>query len=176
MNFVENLVAATSAIASEYFQLPIIGKEDPIYRERVYCYELYHQLRQNWPREGGYLLNAEVDKSGHPVVQGEGVTNTKPDFLVHCPGSMDNVLVMEVKPVNATLDGIRKDFRTLIGYLDYVGYQEAYLLFYGEIDREELSQRLRLAAVEKGILEGFPRIKFYHHPKVYTPAYQFQIL
>jgi len=33
---------ATAAIGREYFLLPIHGA-DPVYRERVYCYELYHQ-------------------------------------------------------------------------------------------------------------------------------------
>lgn len=43
--FVKILRKATANIPPEYFQLPIAGREDPIYRERVYCYELYHQMR-----------------------------------------------------------------------------------------------------------------------------------
>ena len=34
---------ATAAIDAMYFQLPVDGG-DPVYRERVYCYELYHQM------------------------------------------------------------------------------------------------------------------------------------
>jgi len=41
---------ATAAIPPEYFLLPIHGA-DPVYRERVYCYELYHQMRGLWPAE-----------------------------------------------------------------------------------------------------------------------------
>lgn len=38
----------TVAIADPCFQLPIAGEENPIYRERAYCYELYQQLRMCW--------------------------------------------------------------------------------------------------------------------------------
>ena len=40
------LEQATAAIASEYFRLPV-WNADPVYRERVYCYELYHQMRRS---------------------------------------------------------------------------------------------------------------------------------
>ena len=33
---------ATAALDAHYFQLPVAELEDVIYRERVYCYELYH--------------------------------------------------------------------------------------------------------------------------------------
>jgi len=38
------------AIEAAYFHINIDGG-DAIYRERVYCYELYHQVRNRWPRE-----------------------------------------------------------------------------------------------------------------------------
>jgi hypothetical protein len=41
----------------------------PAYRERVYCYELYHQMRRRWPLNCEYSLNGEVDKRGHPYLQ-----------------------------------------------------------------------------------------------------------
>jgi hypothetical protein len=37
------LAEATQAIEPGYFRLAIDGG-DPVYRERVYCYELYHQI------------------------------------------------------------------------------------------------------------------------------------
>lgn len=54
---------ATAAIGQEYFLLPVHGA-DPVYRERVYCYEIYHQMRLRWPPACIYRLNGEVDKSG----------------------------------------------------------------------------------------------------------------
>lgn len=59
------LAEATASVGPEYFLLPIDGA-DPIYRERVYCYELYHQMRRRWPDDRRYILNGEVDKSAHP--------------------------------------------------------------------------------------------------------------
>jgi hypothetical protein len=50
---------ATESIEPLYFQLPIDGS-DPIFRERVYCYELYHQLRRIWPADTPFSLNGEV--------------------------------------------------------------------------------------------------------------------
>jgi hypothetical protein len=48
MNELSDVLAeATAAIEARYFRLPIAGG-DPIYRERVYCYELYHQMRLLW--------------------------------------------------------------------------------------------------------------------------------
>ena len=68
---------ATAAIASEFFLLPIHGGNS-VYRERVYCYELYHQMRRLWPPDCPYRLNGEVDKRAHPYFQdGE---QPKPDL------------------------------------------------------------------------------------------------
>jgi hypothetical protein len=41
-DFSDILRAATSQIGEEYFCIAIAGG-NPVYRERVYCYELYHQ-------------------------------------------------------------------------------------------------------------------------------------
>lgn len=59
------LGTSTHAVPETYFQLPVAGREGPSYRERVYCYELYHQLRCRWPVDTGYSLAGEVDKKGH---------------------------------------------------------------------------------------------------------------
>ena len=72
-NFDNIFKEATKNISREFYQLPVAGKEDPIYRERVYCYELYHQLRSLWPTETEYTLSGEVDKSGHPLIRNNGL-------------------------------------------------------------------------------------------------------
>lgn len=130
-NFLQILEMATSRIEHEYFQLPVAGKENAIYRERCYCYELYHQIRLCW--EGGpEKISGEVDKSGHPIIRGDGLDNTKPDFIIHVPESMDeNIAVVEVKPIVASLRGVKKDINTLVSYLNSAGYKDAVYLFYG---------------------------------------------
>ena len=52
---------ATARVAPDYFLLPVHGAPS-VYRERVYCYELYHQMRLLWPGDCPYRLNGEVDK------------------------------------------------------------------------------------------------------------------
>ena len=128
----ELLGQAAAEIPGPYFQLPVDGQEDPIYRERVYCYELYHQLRSMWPENCSYSLGAEVDKAGHKLIRGNDLDNVKPDFLVHIPGDMGgNYAVIEVKPVHASNGAIRADIETLRNFRDYAGYQRAILYIYG---------------------------------------------
>jgi len=133
---IERLVSeATKSIETNYFQLPIDGMKGSIYRERVYCYELYHQLRCCWPTGSKYELSGEVDKTGHPLVRGNGLDRIKPDILVHIPGEMrGNHTIIEVKPINARGSGIQKDLRALTAFRKYGGYQKAIYLFYGDGD------------------------------------------
>src|SRR2546422_1048686 len=104
------LTEATAAVPFDYFQLPIAGLEDPRYRERVYCYELYHQMRMRWPSDFRFSLSGEVDKNGHPLVRGNSLDYAKPDFIVHVPGVMDhNLLVVEVKAFTLNREAITTD-------------------------------------------------------------------
>lgn len=119
---------ATAAIAPEYFLLPIHGA-DPVYRERVYCYELYHQMRRLWPVGSLYRLNGEVDKRAHPYFQDGG--QPKPDLLVHQPGTGENYGVIEVKSARAIAREIDKDLGTLTLFRTDLGYQRAIYLIYG---------------------------------------------
>jgi hypothetical protein len=105
------LTDATQAIEGWYFLLNIAGG-DPIYRERVYCYELYHQMRLRWPPRCPFFLNGEVDKSAHPILTQLGAGRAKPDFLVHQPGNMEgNHAIIEVKNSFASAAHIRTDLR-----------------------------------------------------------------
>ncbi|NUM44678.1 MAG: methionyl-tRNA formyltransferase-like protein [Anaerolineales bacterium] len=129
--FFSALLEATSNIDLHYFQLPVAGREEPIYRERVYCYELYHQLRSYLPTDFSYKLDGELDKVGHPIIH-KAVGPVKPDFLVHERGEMNkNLVVIEVKPINASVDGVRKDITTLCGFLSHARYYRAIYLVYG---------------------------------------------
>ncbi|MDG5467269.1 hypothetical protein P9J64_02940 [Deltaproteobacteria bacterium IMCC39524] len=141
--FQEILIQATRNVPEEYFQLPIDGAEEPLYRERVYCYELYHQMRSLWPPQSHFTLSGEVDKAGHPLIRDNGLDNTKPDFLVHIPGDMGgNFAVIEVKPIIATRAGIKKDLETLSAFTNYAGYAVAILLIYGDGDIGRIMQNV----------------------------------
>ena len=125
------LLSASSQVGSEYIQLPVAGQEEPEYRERVYCYELYHWWRYHWPASYEFSLSGEVDKSGHRLIRG----SPKPDFLVHVPGQMRNLLVLEVKSKNADVAKMADDLIKLTRFRRELGqqanYHAAYFWIYG---------------------------------------------
>lgn len=148
--FRQLLGQATCNIAPIYFQLPIATYDLPIYRERVYCYELYHQLRLLWPKSLNYSLGGEVDKTGHPLFRDGPLQNVKPDILVHQPGDMSgNLVVLEVKPINAT-KGIEKDLISITEFVRLAGYKQGMYLVYGGNETQIESYRSRIHRLAKG--------------------------
>ncbi|MEN6592464.1 MAG: hypothetical protein ABFC12_04380 [Methanobacterium sp.] len=106
-------VASKNMADASYFQIDNTGSEELIYRERVYCYELYHQLRCVLGEYRPYKLQGEMDKSSHT----EFAKPHKPDFIFHVPRNMQqNLVVVEVKKsdaVNNNLDDFKKDINKL---------------------------------------------------------------
>lgn len=157
------LRSATRAIEEQYFQLPIDGAAEPIYRERVYCYELYHQMRSLWPapHDCRYTLNGEIDKDGHPLLRAMQADFAKPDFLIHTPGSMaGNHAIIEVKTERAGPQAIRGDLAKLQLFLGPVGYQRAIYLIYGRAANQTIARAVAIKE-ELGIAEP---IEFWLHP------------
>lgn len=151
-NLDEILTKATAAVDLSYFTLDIAGSE-AVFRERVYCYELYHQMRLRWPPKDKcrFLLSGEVDKSGHMVMQQLGADGTKPDLLVHRPGFMeDNFAIIEVKHSTA-LEGMRKDLKTLDLFMRRANYKRAIYLIYGGLATEKAAAKFAAEAKELGI-------------------------
>jgi hypothetical protein len=143
-SFLRCLGEAGRRIDSHYIRLDVAGCSKQIYRERVYCYELYHQLRCVLGDSSPYELNGEVDKAGHPIIQ-KALGAKKPDFIVHVQGEMSrNLVVIEVKPITVkeNLDDLRKDLETLKGFLDEAHYSMAIMLIYGGGDCD-LPQEIR---------------------------------
>lgn len=121
--FSDIFASATAAVSAEYFYLPYDGG-DGVYRERVYCYELYHQLRSRWPKDTTYRLTGEVDKASHPILAEFGADRMKPDLLVHRPGYMENYAIVEVKSAPPSAAGLRKDLATLSLFTSRAGISE----------------------------------------------------
>jgi len=153
--FDEILIEATRGIAQGYFLLNV-HRGDPVYRERVYCYELYHQMRSRWPQGTPFYLNGEVDKQRHPYFDGPGYP--KPDFLVHIPGSARNYVAMEVKPPGASRDDTRKDLATLLQFRQW--YERSIYLIYGIDPKEALARVTDHAASQ----EQLDAIELWVHP------------
>lgn len=136
---------ATARIGPGYFLINIDGG-DPIYRERAYCYELYHQMRLRWPAHTDFCLNGEIDKAAHPILRTLGADRAKPDLLVHQPGYMKcNHAIVEVKSPEADARGIRKDLETLSLFKSKVSYQRAIYLIYGYEAAAVAKRVLRIA-------------------------------
>jgi hypothetical protein len=154
-NLNQILSDATALVGTEYFRLPVHGA-DPVYRERVYCYELYHQMRCGWPAPdmSPYRLNAEVDKTAHAALHRLGVRGQKPDLLIHRPGNMEgNHTIIEVKPAPSAARDIRKDLRTLALFRD-VGYDRTIFLIFGHRADDRMVRRVRTLAETVGDCAG----------------------
>jgi hypothetical protein len=156
--FLAALRPAAKKMGEHFFQLPVAGSNELIYRERVYCYELYHQLKLALPPKWPYQLAGEVDKGGHPLIR-EEVGARKPDFIVHVPGQMgDNLVVVEVKPATAKEKGVKKDFDTLQRFVCKAQYFRGIMLFYGQDNASEIESLVRR-------FRPFPKnIEVFWHP------------
>ncbi|MBY0612142.1 MAG: methionyl-tRNA formyltransferase-like protein [Beijerinckiaceae bacterium] len=158
--------SATAQVDEGYFNLRIDGGA-PILRERVYCYELYHQFRLCWPEASPYIINGEVDKRGHPILR-KLKAQQIPDFLIHSPGSMrHNHTIIEVKTSNVKNGGLKKDVETLLRFRNIVGYQRAIYLIFGSLN-DRTKKR-----IAKNICE-YPQIELWFHDKPNTPAYRYR--
>lgn len=157
--FLDMMSRATSHIEEHYFQLPVAEKESPVYRERVYCYELYHRIRESTPDDYFYKLDGELDKRGHPLIH-NAVGPVKPDFLVHERGQMNNnLIVIEVKPINARQNEINEDVRKLCKFLNSADYFRAIYLVYGEESNGTEFDKF-ISSVE-GVQGEIPQDSFY---------------
>jgi hypothetical protein len=135
------LKEATRNIEDRYFHLKIFGGNQ-IFRERVYCYELYHQMRIIWPKDSEYTINGELDKSGNKVMESLGVRLSKPDFLIHKPGTSTNYAVIEVKNSNGISNAsIKKDLCTLCKFKK-AGYSRSIYLLYGD-DLDDATESIK---------------------------------
>jgi hypothetical protein len=136
-NLNELLESSTTAIESVYYLTPWVNSS-PRYRERIYCYELYHQLRKR-TQESPYVIHGEMDKSGHPYFD-DGAA-PKPDFIIHKPGTDENCAVIEVKRAqNLSLRAIRKDCRTLEQFSQR--YDRLIYLVFGDQNPKKMADRI----------------------------------
>ena len=96
------------------------GHTTPFFRERVFCYEFYHQMRILQEKHNYELpsinIDAEIDKRGHDVIE----EDFNPDFVFHKRGKMKNYAVIEVK---LRLEDFKKDFQTLCCMINKYDYK-----------------------------------------------------
>ena len=113
----EILKESINNIEEKFYKVTSSQIENSVPRERIFCYELYHQLRLECQT---YKFGVRFDISPE-LVKGKSmgyseITNI-PDFLFHREGTDLNFCILEVK---AQLDKekIKKDFETLSSFLN----------------------------------------------------------
>ena len=172
------LTDASRRIEAEYFQLPV-ADADAVYRERVYCYELYHQLRTVWG-QFPFSLGGEIDKSGHPHFRRGPYANAKPDFLIHVPGGMDrNLACLEVKPLARPTVEFTSDLQKLTWFCRNANYYRGIFLIYGADPAGPENNALPGAKVREAIaqredIDG-TLIHVFHHPAVGRPVFRVEL-
>ena len=125
---IEKIKKAAEKVTENYLKLTTTYEPSGIVRERVFCYELYHQLRLILGNSNMLTLNGEIDKRGHQDFKTEDRKN--PDFVFHIPGQhKGNTIVFEVKG-NLITDGIIKDFETIHTFVSSYQYQAGVFLLY----------------------------------------------
>jgi hypothetical protein len=160
--FLQMLRTATERIEEHYFRLPV-ADGDQVYRERVYCYELYHQLRCRW-NNFSFRLCGEVDKSNHKWFREGPYSRAKPDLLVHNPGSMDemdNLAVIEVKYYKKDVR-FKHDLKKLTWFCKNAKYLRGIFLVYGEAAEEAIRKKV-LRASQSSNRVDIQRIDVFHH-------------
>lgn len=133
--FVDILIKIGENIDQHYFRIQTAGNEEYVFRERVYCYELYHRLREKLPSDFYYKLDGELDKRGQEFFRRKKMKYI-PDFIVHIPGDKrENLVIIEVKQINRDnlkIDDIKSDIEKLIRFIDEVGYFRGIMLIYSD--------------------------------------------
>jgi len=131
--FLDLVLEAGTKIRPHYFRVQTAGEEEFVFRERVYCYELYHRLREILPLNFKYQLDGELDKRGQELFR---KMKYIPDFLVHIPGDMtNNLVVIEVKQININNlkeTGIKDDIKKLSRFIKEVSYFRGIMLIYSD--------------------------------------------
>jgi hypothetical protein len=152
--FKDCLREAVERIQPHFIRLPTVS--GTTIRERVFCYELYHQLRCLLPSATPFLLTGELDKSGHRIFKELSRFNVIPDLLLHVPGTMaGNFVAIEVKRTPITTRGLTKDLATLTYLRRDAQYQNALLLVFGATGAD-LNSVLRITKMAREDYHGRP--------------------
>lgn len=124
-------------------------------RERVFCYELYHQIRKK-QEESAYR---DIDVNGEPDKRGQErfahITGPIPDMIIHKAGAKyANYIVLEAKcnlsgqeknPKSGNPTGVYKDFKNLADFILTARYKYGVFLAIGVKERSLNKKFTKLA-------------------------------
>lgn len=140
--YIELLLEATRNVSKEYFKVhPDARKSIEKHYERIFCYELYHQMRCIQEKNSDlqeFTIHGELVKTAYEDNYGGGM----PDFIVHVPGKQKNHIVVEVKTASGfTAEPILEDFKKLSLYVSRNHYKFGVFLWVNH-DVEEFKEKL----------------------------------
>ena len=143
--YLDLLIEAVKCVDKEYINISINSKNKKILKhyERIFCYELYHQLRSKQEKSpDDYVIWGEpIKRSFSDIAKGK-----MPDFLIHKPGTNDNLLIVEVKMKNSLDSGVDDDFEKIENYLENNNYQIGVFICIGlstDETREKIKNKLK---------------------------------
>ena len=144
-SFVEMIKGSLDNVGDEYYKITTTYESSGIVRERVFCYELYHQMRLVQSARGltDVQIHGEIDKSGHIAFDRNSGKN--PDFVFHIPGMMQgNAIVVEVKgKIEGNYqEGIDKDIVTLSKFTDNKHYYHSGVLIIYNYTYDEFLRKI----------------------------------
>jgi hypothetical protein len=135
--YIDVVKEALQDINGAYFKVPTTYRPAGIVRERVFCYELYHQIRARMDAHP-LLINGEIDKRGHVDFRPRDRKN--PDFVFHANAAHRyNTLVIEVKGLIS--EHIFKDFKTIRSFITRYQYEAGLFILYNH-SFQELMQKM----------------------------------
>lgn len=136
--FYPALLDAISKIDKQYYKVKLAYFNQTIYRENVYCYELYHQLRLLLGNEFPFLLSGELDKASHPDIA-DRCLEFKSEFLIHQPGKLDQDSFISIMNVCSLASAFRMPEKLIENLNKMVcstnlqgGYYRGIMLIYGD--------------------------------------------
>ncbi|MBP7496790.1 MAG: hypothetical protein KA792_03910 [Bacteroidales bacterium] len=137
-SFYDALIKAAANIDNNYYHVKLAYFNQTMYRENIYCAELYHQLRKILGDDYPYLLKGNVDKASHPDIV-ERCLEFEPEFLIHKPGIFDPESSISIVFVCSILSAFRyhenlteKFIKSACSVNVDGGYHKAIILIYGD--------------------------------------------
>lgn len=152
--FQQALCESIKCIDWKYFQIKR-HNSSPAWRERAYCYELYHQLRNHLKIDFPYTLHGEIDKRGHEEICSLFNPDPKrcpnPDFVIHVPGTQDNLAVIEVKSSDSLFKS-KDDLEKLQFFIEKIDYKCGIFLVFGdEASENDINDLVECIRIKEGI-------------------------
>ena len=144
-SFIQLIRDALENVGDEYYKLTTTYRTLGVVRERIFCYELYHQMRLIQSARGltDVQIHGEIDKSGHVAFDSNARKN--PDFVFHDPSMMKgNAIVVEVKgKIEGTYqEGVYKDIVTLSKFTNNKHYYHSGVLIIYNYTYDEFLRKI----------------------------------